>query len=395
MNEEPTDNRLQATGRRLQAHTKKQLTLILRVVIVLLALLGGWEVWSNIQTFPRTDDAEIRANTIGVSPQVGGAIVELHVLDNQYVKRGQLLMVLDARPYEAEAARAKARLELVRLEVKALQDQIAAAKATLKDREAKAIYATDHYERMKPLLQGNFASIDKVQQCEAEAASAQALVNEAKAAVTSAENTLGELNGKNTRIEEAAAAYRDAELKVSYCKVYAPCDGYVTDLQIAPGSYAATGQQVFTIVDSTIWYVIAYFREIDIHRIKAGQTARVYLMAKNRQPLNGIVQGIARGVFPLVGASHNQPASQGVLSVVPPTFDFIQLATRFPVRIVLQGTELFDFRMGGKASVIVDTRNIPKRGTLQLLQEPERNPFVSPVHDESTNQPFINWNTSK
>lgn len=368
----------ETTDQQQQGTTSSLASIVLRLLIILLALIGAFNVWNNIETFPRTDDAEIRANTIGISPQVGGTIVELHVFDNQPVKRGDLLMTLDARPYEAEAARAKAKLELVRLEVKAFEDQITAAKATLREREAKAIYATAHYERMKPLLEGNFASADKVEQCEAEAASCQALVSEAKAAVTRAENTLGEINGKNTRIEEAAAALRNAELAVSYCKVYAPCDGYVTDLQIAPGAYAATGKQVFTIIDSTIWYVLANFREIDIHRVKPGQSARVFLMARHQMPLTGIVQGISRGVFPLVGASRNQAASQGVLSDVPPTFDFIQLATRFPVRIVLQNSEQSDYRMGGKASVIIDTRNTPKGGALQLLQEPERIPFIPP-----------------
>ena len=358
------------------------ISFILRALIIILALIGALKVWDNIEIFPRTDDAEVRANTIGVAPQVGGTIVELHVIDNQRVKRGDLLMLLDARPYEAEEARAKARLELVRLEVKALEDQIVAAKATLKDREAKAIYATAHYERLKPLLEGNFASADKVEQAQAEAASSQALVHEAEAAVTKAENTLGEWNGKNTRIEEAAAALQDAQLRVSYCKIYAPCDGYVTDLQIAPGAYAATGKQVFTVVDSSILYVLANFREIDLRHVKIGQSARVYLMARHRIPINGIVQGIARGVFPLTGASQDQAGGQGILSAVAPTFDFIQLATRFPVRIVLQSVEASDFRMGGKASVIVDTRTTPLGGALQLLQEPERTPFVPPMNHE-------------
>lgn len=355
------------------------LELILRMMIILIALFGAYKVWNNTETFPRTDDAEITANTVGIAPQVGGTIVELHVVDNQKVKQGDLLMTLDDRPYQAEAARAKARLELVRLEVKALEDQITATQAILYEREAKAAYATAHYERLLPLLEGNFASTDKVQQSQTEAVSSVALVHEAEAAVTRARNTLGEINGKNTRIEEAEAAFHDAELRLSYCKIYAPCNGYVTDLQIAPGTYAATGKQVFTIIDSSIWYVMANFREIDIRRIKPGQSARVYLMARHRLPLTGIVQGIARGVFPYVGISRNEAGGQGILSVVPATFDFIQLATRFPIRIVLQGDEQPDFRLGGKASVIIDTRTTPFGRELKLLQEPTLTPFVPPA----------------
>ena len=99
----------------------------IRLVILVLAVLSLVAVWRNLAAYPRTEDAEVRANVVGVAPQVGGSIVRLHVSDNQKVQRGDLLFELDARPYEAEAASARARLELVKLEVRALGDEIAAA----------------------------------------------------------------------------------------------------------------------------------------------------------------------------------------------------------------------------------------------------------------------------
>ncbi len=360
---------------------------IFQAIILLTLLLGAMKVWKNVQTFPRTDDAQIIANTVGVAAQVGGTIVKLYVVDNQKVKRGDLIMTLDARPYEAEAARAKAKLELVSSEVKGLEEQVKAAKATLREREAKAAYTVMHYERLKPLLEGNFASADQVQQAQSEAESSTALVHESEALVERAIHNLAEVHGKNTRIEEAEAELWNAELHVSYCNIYASCDGYITNLKIAPGSYAACGAQLFTIVDSSIWYVLANFREIDIHHIKEGQSARVYLMARNRTPIAGIVQGISRGVFPYIGASRATAGEGGVLAVVPPTFDFIQLATRFPVRIVLQGEERSDFRLGGKASVIIDTRTTPFGGELKLLQEPDFIPFLPPLRTPELKAP--------
>ncbi|MCX6958089.1 MAG: HlyD family secretion protein [Verrucomicrobiae bacterium] len=353
----------------------------IRIFILLAGFLGAYLAWHNIELCPRTDDAEVLANTVGVAAQVGGTITEIHVVDNQKVKRGDLILKLDARPYEAEAARARAKLNLVRLEVTALEEQIKAAKATLRDRQAKASYAIAHYERLKPLLEGNFASADKVQQSQSEAESSAALVKEAEAAVVRAENLYGEYAGRNTRIEEAEAELKNAELRVSYCKVFASCEGYITNLKIAPGSYAATGEQLFTIVDSSIWYVMGNFREIDIHRVRRGQSAKVFIMGRRLTSVDGIVQGIARGVIPYVGASKNQAAGEGVLSAVPPTFDFIQLATRFPVRIVLQSKEQPEFRSGGKATVIIDTRTTPYNTELKLLQEPESIPFVPPLYD--------------
>lgn len=348
-----------------------------RAVIVALAALSLIGVWNNLRAYPRTEDAEVRANVAGVAPQVGGSIVRLHVSDNQPVRRGDLLFELDARPYEAEAASARARLELVRLEVKALADEIAAAEATQRDRAARADYAASHFERLQPLLAGNYASADRVQRARTEAESAKALTLEAEAAVARARNKLGEFEGRNTRVEEAEAALRDAELRVSYCKVYAPCDGHVTDLQIAPGTYAAAGEQVFSIVDSSVWYVLANFRETDLAHIRPGQHATVFLMANGRRPISGIVQGIARAVFPEMTASRVTPGGQGVFSRVSPTFDFVQLAQRFPVRIIMEEKEFSALRMGGKAAVIVDTRGEPDAEKLRAYSRGET--FLPPA----------------
>ncbi len=331
-----------------------------RLLLVLVAVGVVFLVAENLRTFPRTEDAEVRANVIGVAPQVGGSIVRLPVVDNQWVREGDALMELDARPYEAEAARARARLELVRLEVQALRDAIAENEAVLEERRARATYARDHYERLLPLLEGKFASPDRVEKAGSEARSTTALVIEGEAAVARARNALGEVDGRNTRIEEAEAALRDAELKVGFCRVTAPRDGRVTNLQIAPGSYAAVGEQIFTLVDTSVWYVLANFRETDLQRIAPGQTARIYLMSDRRLPLEGTVEGIALAVSPLAGSSRSAPGGEGLLSRVEPTFDFIQLASRFPVRITLKippGSKQADLRMGGKAAVVVDTRS--------------------------------------
>lgn len=355
---------------------------VIRAAIVALAILTALGTWRNLARFPRTEDAEVRANVAGIAPQVGGSIVRLHVADNQKVKRGDLLFEIDSRPYEAGAARARARLELVRLEVKALDDEIASSEATLRERVALAEYAASHYERLAPLLAGNFASADRVQRAKSDAESAEARVQEGKADVARARNNLGESGGRNTRIEEAQAVLRDAELKLSYCRVCAPCDGFVTNLQIAPGSYAAAGEQVFSMVDSSIWFVLANFRETDLARIRAGQRVKVYLMSDRRKPVPGIVQGISRAVYPSATASRSAPGGEGVFARVQPTFDFVQLAQRFPVRIVLDAEESAAFRMGGKAAVIVDTEGVPDEKRLHVLEAGMKAAFVPPSGNE-------------
>lgn len=353
---------------------------MVRGVILAAAGVSMLAVAANLRIFPRTEDAEVRANVVGIAPQVGGTIVRLHVVDNQKVKKGDLLFELDARPYEAEMARTQAQKELVGLEVRALRDEIAAAEAAVIERQARAAYAESHFKRLEPLLEGNFASADQVQRAQSETESARARVREAEAEVERARNRLGEFEGKNTRVEEAEAALRDARLKVSYCKIFAPCDGTVTNLQIAPGTYAATGEQIFSLVDESVWFVLANFRETDLRRIRPGQRARVFLMSRRDKPVAGIVQGIPKAVFPLGTASQGAPGGEGILSRVQPTFDFIQLAQRFPVRILLEGEG--EFRMGGRAAVVVDTRS---EDGLEILQESasvEDRGFTPPAGDD-------------
>jgi len=354
---------------------------LLRVVIIVLAVLTALAVMLRLQKAPRTEDAEVRANIIGVAPQVAGALTRLHVTDNQFVHEGDLLFEIDARPYEAEAAKARARAALVQQEIKALESEIAAAEATLKDREARAVYAKAYHERVSRLLEGNYASEDRVQRALAEAESAAALVKEAEAVVSRTRSNLGEVDGRNTRVEEAEAALRDAELRMSFCKVYAPRDGHVTNLQVSPGTFVPAGGQVFSLVDSSEWFVLANFRETDLARIRPGQRATVYLMANPGQPLTGIVQGIARAVYPLDDPSAS-PGGQGILARVQPTFDFVQLAQRFPVRIILEEPDAPAFRMGGKASVIIDTTSKPDEEKLKQLQKPELKSYQQPVADE-------------
>jgi membrane fusion protein, multidrug efflux system len=357
-------------------------SVVLKVAILLAATTSSLAVWKNLRDFPRTEDAEVRANVAGIAPQVSGSIARILVTDNQSVKKGDLLFELDSRPYEADVEKARAKLELVRLEVASLRDEIAAAEASLAEKVAREEYATAHSLRLNQLLEGQFISPDKAQKAGSEARIAAAAVLEAEASVERAKNRLGEFAGRNRRIEEAEAALRDADLRLSYCKVFAPCDGTVADLQISPGAYANQGEEIFSIVDTGAWFVLANFRETDLSRISTGQKVKVYLMADRRNPMEGIVEGIPRAVFPASAPSRASVAGEGVLSKVDPTFDFIQLAQRFPVRIYLPDKDRESLRMGGRAAVVVDTLSSPEPGFLQRLGEIEAQGFLPPVKVE-------------
>jgi multidrug efflux system membrane fusion protein len=360
---------------------RRILGLLISIGSFLAAAVLAMKVDANIRTNPRTEDAQVRANVIGVAPQVGGTITAIHVKDNQLVRRGDLLFELDSRPYAAEAEKAKAQLALTELEIQAYKDQIAAAEAQLKQSEAKAAYAVDYAKRVQALVGNLYVTVDKNQLAQTEAITATDKVAQDKAALERARNLLGEQGDVNVRRVASQAALRDSELKLSYCKVYATCDGYVTNLQITPGAYAAVGEQIFSLVDRKIWYVLANFRETDLKRMRPGMSADVYLLAESGKKLKGIVQGVPKAVVALNSPSNNAPGGEGILSRVSPTIDFILLAQRYPVRIILDEKEEHSFRMGGTASVIVHTGSDIEEGmqVIQRLQKVEDAEFVSPL----------------
>jgi multidrug efflux system membrane fusion protein len=354
---------------------------ILSLAVYAAAVYLSLEVYRNIRVNPRTEDAQVRANVIGVSPQVGGSITAIHVKDNQQVHRGDPLFELDARPYLAEAEKAKAQLALTELEIQAYKDQIAAAEAELKQSQAKAAYAVDYAKRVQALVGNLYVTVDKNQLAQTEAITATDKVAQDKAALERARNLLGEQGDVNVRRSAAEAALKDAELKLSYCKVYAPCDGYVVNLQITPGVYAAVGEQVFSILDQKIWYVLANFRETDLRHIRPGMEAEVYLLAESNRKIRGIVQGVPKAITPQFAPTQNVSGGQGILQNVSPTLDFILLAQRFPVRIVIDAPEEHSFRMGGTAAVIVRTGSDTAAGLKRVgeLQQGDAPEFRAPM----------------
>src|SRR6266403_333263 len=381
----------------------------LGVLIVAGAVLAGLYAYRVSFVEPRTDDAAVRANVVGIAPQVSGPIVDLRVVDNQRLKQGDLLFALDCRPYEARLARARADLALALKEVDAqrkaiasagsevgrreaslasataqlarAEEERAAAEATVVRLKAEADYADDYLGRVEPLLKRQFVTADRVadarsrrdvsaaavQQARRRARAAAAAVEHAMAtrrdaalAVNQshhersrAEDLLAQVGDFNARVEAAKATMRTAELDVGYCQVRAPFDAYVTNLNIAVGEYARLGQQVFALVDNRAWYVLANFSETYMPSIKPGMEADVYLVTYPGRPFRGVVQGIGWANRPDDGAT------VGVLPEVRRTLNWVRLANRFQVRIRLEEQDAErPFRMGTTA--VVTIRGFPR-----------------------------------
>ena len=408
---------------------------VVGIAIVVGALLASALTWWLTYVHPRTDDAAVRANVVGIAPHVSGPIVELHVVDNQRVKAGDLLFVVDPRPYETRLSRVRAELALTQKEVEALERSVGSAGAEIARREAalKAAeadlagketmppavdaeiarleaertaveasvvrleaerdYAEDYLKRVEPLLARQYVTADRVSEARSKRDAAVAAVREAQrkrvaaeAAVVEAQKRkqaavagvtqaraarggaavgidqareersraqalLAQYANRNARLAAAEAAVESAELDVGYCRVRAPFDAYVTNLNIAVGEYARQSQQVFALVDDRAWYVIANFRETYVDVIKPGMAAEVFLMSYPNRRFRGVVQGIGWANYPEEGPT------VGVLPNVPRTLNWVRLASRFPVRILLEERDPErPFRMGATAVVTIKGR---------------------------------------
>jgi membrane fusion protein, multidrug efflux system len=317
-------------------------------LIVAGAIVLGVYVARLYYLYPRTDDAYVSANIVGVAPHVSGPIVELPVHDNQHMKAGTLLFVVDPRPYESALDKAEADLVLTNLQIKALEAAIRSANARQLQLQADSAYDQQYLHRIEPLLRRHFVTANDVFDARSRLEAAQAGVESARSDVRRAQNDLGQYGDINARRKAAEAAVYDARLNVGYCYVQTPFDGYVTNLNIAVGQYANEGRQVLSLVDNRQWYVLANFRENFLGNIRPGMRAEVYLLSYPNKRFHGRVQGIGWALYQANGAT-----VEG-LPQVEETLNWVRLSRRFPVRIILEDPDpSFPFRMGLTAVVTI------------------------------------------
>lgn len=321
---------------------------VLSAAIVIATVIVGLLVVRLYYLYPRTDDAYVRANSVGIAPHVSGPITELPIVDNQYVKQGDLLFIVDPRPYQATLDSAVAKLQLTELNIRALEDAIRTAQSDQVRLEADAAYAKQYLGRIEPLLSKHFVTANDVFNARSRYSAAEAAVEAARSDVGKAKNQLGQYGDINALRKASEAAVYDAKLNVGYCYVRAPYNGWVTNLNIAEGQYANEGQQVVSLIDDRKWYVIANFREEFLSHIQPGMTAEVFILAYPRHRFRGRVQGLGWALYQQNGAT-----VEG-LPQIDPTLNWVRLAQRFPVRIVLEDRDpKFPFRMGNTAVVTI------------------------------------------
>jgi len=328
---------------------------ILSVIIVFVTGILALYVWKIIEEHPRTDDATVRANVIGIVPRVRGLIVKLHVQDNQEVKEGDPLFEIDPEDYELAIDKAKAALAALDQQIEAarggdaaLKFGVKAAEAGVERAQAQLKQADDTLNRLQPLLTKGFTTAEMVDQARTAKQTATAALAAAEQQSNQAKVAIGTLDTLIAQRPGAVAALKLAELELSYCKVIAPFRGRVINLNISEGAYASAGVPVFSLLDARHWYVVADFREAELRHIAPGTAAEVYLSSAPERKFRATVQGITWAVKPEgeIDLPHSVP-------YVKRELNWVHIAQRFPVRLEVESPDPQLFRMGASAVVII------------------------------------------
>ena len=253
------------------------------LVVVTVAAIVTWQFWVYYMVEPWTRDGRVRADVVGVTPDVSGLVTEVLVHDNQQVRTGDLLFRIDS-----------ARFELA----------LRQAEAVVVNRRATWDEAVREMKRYLSLSDAA-VSLEKQQQATAAATAAGAAYDQ-------------------------AVADRDlAKLNLLRSNVTAPVNGSITDFSLRPGDYVSVGKAVAALVDSDSFYVAGYFEETKLPHIQIGDKVLVRIVGES-QPLDGHVESFAAGI-----EDRERAASSNLLPNVNPTFNWVRLAQRVPVRVAI------------------------------------------------------------
>ncbi|CAN5309400.1 HlyD family secretion protein [soil metagenome] len=277
-------------------------------LMVVAAVAVGRYLWVYYMDAPWTRDGRVRADVVTIAPDVSGFVTEILVMDNQKVKRGDVVMRID-----------RARFAL------ALQQ----AKAVLAGRQATLDAAEADLKRYRDL---STAAIS--QQKQEQVLAAQLL---AKASY-----------------DQSVADQAVAQLNLDRSEVHAPVDGIISNMELRPGTYVSAGKGVVALVDSASLHVDGYFEETKLPRIHVGDAVDIHLMGDSTK-LTGHVESIAAGI-----EDRDRAAGSNLLANVTPTFSWVRLAQRVPVRIALDAIPEGATLVAGRTATV---EILPKDGT--------------------------------
>jgi multidrug resistance efflux pump len=311
---------------------------LITLATVVLAALLGWAMWGVYMEAPWTRDATVRAYVVTMAPEVAGRIVELHVVDNKYVRKGDLLLVIDPTNFriavsqsEAAVRQAQANVQNIDAQMTVQQAQINASQAQLQRGHAALVFAQQQADRYQTLAKDGWGTVQNAQQFTSQLHQQEAAVQSAQENLNQALRQVGSLKAQRLSAEatiaQADAQLKQAQVNLERTRILSPVDGYVTNLLAQLGDYVNVGLNTISLVDADSFWVDGYFEETNLAPIKLGDPAQIKLMGRD-QIVRGHVDSVARAI----NVANAQPNSQGV-ATVNPIFTWVRLAQRIPVHI--------------------------------------------------------------
>ena len=298
--EQPVVVAAKPVTRPVRAPRFRNASLLITLGTTAVAALFGWAMWKTYMQTPWTRDGVVRTYVVTMAPEVAGRIVELPVIDNEFVHRDDLLLVIDPTDYkvavqlsEAAVRQARADTENVAAQITVQQAQVGASQAQVESAQA----ALKNTQESLALAQRQVSSLK------------------------------AQLGAAEANVARAEAQLRQAQVNLGRTRIGSPVNGWVTNLLVQLGDYATVGRSVLSVVNADSFWVDAYFEETQLASIHEGDPAKIKLMGYS-DIVRGTVAGTARGI----NVANARADEQG-LATVNPIFTWVRLAQRVPVRI--------------------------------------------------------------
>ena len=322
---------------RMQAR-RRPVLLVAALIIIGIVAVVTW--WINTSGYESTDDAFIDARTVSISAQVGAAIVDVPVTDNQLVDAGAVLLRLDDRDYKAQVDQSKANIANINAQLAAQEARIEQAAKQAAESQANLVFAQQQEERYTDLVKKGAVTVEQAQQYASALRQAQANFSAAQANAIATEKQLPVLQAQR---QLAEAQLELAEANLSRTVITAPVAGRVARLTAAKGNYAAIGQALLMFVPRDVW-VTANFKETQLLTIKPGDQVEIRIDTYPDRRFKGHVDSIQAGsgtAFSLLPAENA-------------TGNYVKIVQRVPVKIVFDGPP--DVLLGPGMSVVPTVR---------------------------------------
>jgi membrane fusion protein (multidrug efflux system) len=299
---------------------KKKRAFLIVGVVVTLGLVAGFFYTSYSKTHISTDDAFIEGNIHTIAAKINGTVREIRVQDNQAVKKGDLLVVIDPADYDARRQEASSALGVERAKVAEIDTRIAAARANIDVQRANLKLAELEKARMESLYQEEVVPKDRFDKTET---AYEIAVAQVKAAEEQLRQTESQRITQSSTIRQKQASANMAELNYEYTKLYAPADGYITKKTVQEGNQVQAGQPLMALVALNDLWVVANYKETELERIRPGQPVKIKVDTYPGRSFRGVVDSIMAGT----GVSFSLFPAENA------TGNYVKVVQRIPVKI--------------------------------------------------------------